>query len=251
MRNLLRILPLALAAALGTARAEIYELRTYRAADGKMPALLERFRAHTTKLFEKHGMKNVGYWMPLDPENGGDRTLIYLLAHEDREAARKSWQAFGADPDWRAAAAASEADGKLLAGPPESVFLRTTDFSPPVPEPGEKADRVFELRTYTTPEGKLDDLHARFRDHTMELFEKHGMTNIAYFQPLDDQPGAAVTLIYFLAHPSQQAGLEAFGNFRADPAWIEAKAASERDGSLTAPDGVKSLYLKSTDFSPL
>lgn len=230
-----------------------YELRIYTAAPGKLSDLLARFRDHTCKLFEKHGMENIGYWVPVDAENGSETTLYYIIAHKSREAAKASFAAFGKDPEWQAARAASEANGKLLAKAPESIFLNVTDYSPVIKTGPGSADRVFELRIYQTNEGKLDSLHSRFRDHTMKLFTKHGMTHIGYWSPADADKGSANTLIYFLAHPSKEAGLAAFTAFRADPAWIAAKAESEKNGPLTLPppDGVKSIYMKATDFSPI
>jgi hypothetical protein len=105
----------------------IFELRTYTAAPGKLEALQARFRDHTLALFEKHGMTNVGYWVPSDPP-GSENTLIYLLAHESREAAARSWEAFRNDPAWTAARDASEVDGRLIISL-ESVYLEPTDFS--------------------------------------------------------------------------------------------------------------------------
>jgi len=107
---------------------KVYEMRTYTAADGKFDAVNARFRDHTLKLFEKHGMKNVGYWTPSEGPLVGT-TLIYILEHESRDAARKSWAAFSADPDWQKAKAASEANGRIVAKA-ESVFLTATDYSP-------------------------------------------------------------------------------------------------------------------------
>jgi hypothetical protein len=104
----------------------IYELRTYHVLPGRMPAMLKRFREHTTALFEKHGMENVGYWTPVGKE--GETRLIYVLAHNGPEAAKKSWQGFRDDPDWQKARDASEADGKIVEKV-ESVFLKPTDFS--------------------------------------------------------------------------------------------------------------------------
>ncbi len=228
----------------------VFELRIYTCNEGKLPTLLTRFRDHTCKLFEKHGMENIGYWVPVDKENGSDTTLIYVLGHKSREAAKASFAAFGKDPEWKAAAKASEVGGKILAKPPESIFMKATDYSPPVAISTSTAERTFELRTYVTNEGKLDALHARFRDHTMKLFSKQGMTHIAYWQPTDPDKGATNKLIYILAHPSKEAGLAAFTAFRADPDWIAAKAESEKDGPLTIQDGVKSIYMKPTDFSP-
>ena len=109
------------------APARVYELRTYTTYDGKLDALLARFRNHTTKLFEKHGMKNVGYWVPQDDPQKKN-TLIYIVSHESREAAKKSWDAFRNDPEWIKARDASEAAGKINQKV-ESVFLDPTDFS--------------------------------------------------------------------------------------------------------------------------
>ena len=106
-----------------------FELRTYHAAPGKLEALNARFRDHTCALFKKHGMEIVGFWIPADADKGATNTLVYLLAHKSREEAKKSWAAFGADPDWKKARAESEVNGKLTETV-ESVFLAATDYSP-------------------------------------------------------------------------------------------------------------------------
>ena len=111
----------------------VYELRTYTATPGNGAAVLARFRNHTTKLFEKHGMVNVAYWVPADEKDGAADKLIYLLAHKSREDAKKSFDSFGKDPDWTAARKASEekAGGPLTApNGVKSVFLKATDYSP-------------------------------------------------------------------------------------------------------------------------
>lgn len=108
-------------------RARVFEIRTYTTEPGKLPDLLKRFREHTTKLFEKHGMTNIGYWVPADEPRSQD-TLIYLLAHESRVAAKRSWDGFRADPEWNQAREASEASGKIVKKV-ESVFVNPTDFS--------------------------------------------------------------------------------------------------------------------------
>lgn len=234
------------------ADAPVFELRIYTTHEGKLPDLLKRFREHTCKLFEKHGITNVGYWVPLDKADGSENTLIYIVSHPSREAAKKNWAAFVKDPEWQAAARASEANGKIVAKI-QSVFMTTTPYSPELKLGTGSGPRVFEWRTYHTPEGKLADLHARFKNHTMALFGKHGMTNIAYWTPTDADKGAANTLIYILAHPSKEAGLKSFGDFRSDPGWVKAKAESEKNGPLTLPgvEGVKSVYMSATDFSPI
>jgi hypothetical protein len=108
--------------------ARVFELRTYTAAPGKMPALEARFRDHTLKLFDKHGLTVVGFWKPLDPK-AADEKLVYLLAFPSKEAADKAWKEFREDPDWLKAKDESEKDGKLTANV-ESVFLSPTDYSP-------------------------------------------------------------------------------------------------------------------------
>jgi len=106
----------------------IYELRTYTTEPGRLPALNKRFRDHTVKLFEKHGMRNEMYWTPTDPQLA-ENTLIYVISHESAEAAKKSWAAFQADPEWQKVKAASEADGKILTKV-TSVYMTPTDYSP-------------------------------------------------------------------------------------------------------------------------
>lgn len=240
------------AAPLPAAEGRVYEMRTYVTNEGRLDALLKRFRDHTCRLFEKHGMENIGYWVPVEKADGADNTLIYIIAHASRESAKAGWKAFGADPEWQAARKASEADGKILAKAPESVFLTTTPYSPEVKIGAGSQERVFELRLYTTPPGKLPALHARFQNHTMGLFTKHGMNHIAYWTPVDADKGADTKLIYILSHASKEAGLASFTAFRADPDWVKAKAESEKDGPLTvSPDGVKSIYMRAVDFSPI
>ena len=116
-------------------------------------------------------------------------------------------------------------------------------------KPSQSANRYFEMRTYHAPEGKLDALNARFRDHTTALFKKHGMENIGYWTPAERQPGAGNTLVYILAYPSKEAAEASWKAFRSDPEWIKAKDASERDGKLV--EKVDQLFMTPTDYSPI
>lgn len=243
---------LALAFAASAADTRLYEMRTYTAAPGKFEAMQARFRQHACRLFERHGMANLGYWTPLAEQDGAGARLIYVLAHPSREARERAWKAFLADPEWQAVSRATEAGGKLVEKI-EVRLLTATDYSPTLAPPGAGGPRVFELRTYTAAPGRLEALHARFRDHTLGLFEKHGIRNVAYWTPAAGEPGADDTLIYLVAHPSREAAREAFKNFGADPAWQQARRVSEEKagGSLTVPGGVKSVFLQATDYSPL
>ncbi|HKB37888.1 MAG TPA: family 16 glycoside hydrolase, partial [Gemmataceae bacterium] len=227
----------------------LYEMRVYYAAAGKLDALNARFRDHTLKLFEKHGMTNVGYFVPIG-DNKEDK-LVYFLAYPSKEAREKAWKAFTADPAWKQVQAESERDGKLVAGV-EQRFLTVTDYSPELKMA--KGDRVFELRTYTATKGNLGALDARFRDHTLKLFEKHGMTNVVYWHLAPDQEGADTTLVYLLAHESPEAAKKSFEAFRQDPDWIKVRTASEdkAGGLLTeGKNGVVSEFLEATDYSPV
>jgi hypothetical protein len=103
----------------------VYELRTYTANPGKLADLHKRFRDHTMRLFEKHGMKNIGYWVPLDKPD----TLVYIVAHKSREAARQSWAAFLSDPEWKQVAKESNKDGDLVKHV-DRQYLTPTDYSP-------------------------------------------------------------------------------------------------------------------------
>lgn len=110
------------------AKTRVFELRTYTCNEGKLDALNTRFRDHTMKIFKKHGMTNIGYWVPQDgPQHSN--TLIYIIAHESREAAKKSWDDFRTDPEWQKAQKESEVNGKLTTKV-ESVFMDPTDYSP-------------------------------------------------------------------------------------------------------------------------
>jgi hypothetical protein len=118
-------------AASGQSAMTVYELRIYHTYEGKLDDLLRRFRDHTTKLFEKHGIKNVAYWTPTDEPLKG-KTLAYVLEHPSREAATANWKAFSADPEWQSVRDKSEANGKIVEKI-DSTFLVMTDFSPKLP----------------------------------------------------------------------------------------------------------------------
>jgi hypothetical protein len=106
----------------------VYELRTYTAPEGKLGDLDKRFRDHTMRIFKNHAMESVGYWHPQDaPDNAN--TLIYIIAHKNREAAKASWAAFQADPEWQKVSAESQVNGRIVSKV-VSVFMDPTDYSP-------------------------------------------------------------------------------------------------------------------------
>ncbi len=108
--------------------AGVFELRIYHAAPGKLPELEARFRDHTIKIFDRHGLKSVAYWTPMD-EPDKSNTLIYILQHPSREAATANWKSFQDDPEWKSVREKSEANGKLVEKV-DSTYMELTDFSP-------------------------------------------------------------------------------------------------------------------------
>jgi hypothetical protein len=229
---------------MSAAETPVLELRIYTCEPGRLEALHKRFREHTTKLFEKHGMKNVAYWTPTDEPHSKD-TLIYIVQHESRDAAKKSWDAFRADPEWVRVREESERDGKILAKPPEAVFMTATDYSPET-GPASK-DTVYELRVYTAPEGRLDALHDRFRKHTDTLFAAHGMKSTGYWAPTDE-PKSKNQLYYVLEHKDRAAAKASWQAFLSDPQWKAVAAETEAQGRLVAK--VEATFMQATDYSP-
>jgi hypothetical protein len=112
----------------------------------------------------------------------------------------------------------------------------------------QSGERVFELRTYTTLPGRLDALHARFADHTMRIFEKHGMTNIGYFSPRDS-PLSDNTLIYLLAHDSRDAADASWAAFIDDPEWQRVAEESQSDGQII--EKLDRVFLDATSYSQM
>lgn len=227
--------------------AEVFELRTYTVHDGKLDALNSRFRDHTVKLFRKHGMESVGYWVPAD-EPTASNTLIYVLRHSSREAARKSWAAFIADPEWKQVYQASREQGPIVKKV-ESVFMEATDYSPEYSGEASGDAATFELRIYKTEPGKLANLDQRFRDHTIRIFNRFGMTSVAYWHPTDE-PDSENTLIYILKHDSREAAKESWRQFIADAEWKKVAEESQQAGRILK-ERPSAIFLKATDYSAI
>ena len=230
----------------GKPSSKLYEVRIYYPTPGKYAEIVDRFRQYTTKIFEKHGMENIGYWTPTDTAR---KELIYILAYPNREARDASWKAFGNDPEWKAVVAKTEANGKLV-DHVDQIFMTESDFSPAINTQKKSPARTFELRTYTATPGNLANLQTRFREHTMKLFSQYGMTNIGYWIT-EEKEGVQPRLLYILAHPSEAEGKRHFEEFRKDPNWIKVKEESEKVGGGSLTTKVESVYMKPTDYSPM
>ena len=129
-----------------------------------------------------------------------------------------------------------------------AVFAAGALAGPYLGVAAQSSAKVYELRTYTAPEGKLADLHKRFREHTLRIFEKHGMTNVIYLAPLDE-PLKDTTLVYLLAHQSREAAKASWDAFRNDPEWKKVSSESQMNGPIVTK--VESVFLQATDYSPM
>lgn len=222
-----------------------FEMRQYTVHEGKMQDLIARFDNHTLDLFEKHGIENVAYLLPTN-ENAG--FLTFILAYPDKESRDKYWQAFANDPEWQKVHKESEANGPLVKKVDQTFMTVAPQLSPDGINMENTGNRVFELRTYTMYPGRVENINARFRDHTRALFEKHGMTNMVYWFS-EAKEGQQSKLVYLLAHESEASGKASFSNFGQDPAWVSARDASESDGKIV--EKVESVYFNPLSFSPL
>ena len=226
----------------------LYELRIYQASEGRFQHLIKRFREHTDRIFKKHGLKALGYWIPTDGSVKKRRKFVYLLQHPSRYEAYRNWTNFFNDKEWERVMDKPEFQG-LLSEKPTSIFLSLNDYSVAARNDIEKPGGSFELCTDVVNPGKLPMLNARFRKHTTSLFNQHGIQNVSYWTPFD-QPDSKDTLIYLVHHANRkQADLnwEAFGQ---DPEWKKVARESQIQGKLLARPPER-LYLKALDFSPL
>ena len=220
-----------------------FELRIYYAPAGKLDALIARFANNTTRIFEKHGMQNIGYWVPIDNKTN---SLYYILAFPTKQARDESWKNFGNDPEWKKVASESEKNGKLVDSV-KSVFMTATDILPyTIDKAPAGKGRTFELRTYYCFPGKFPNIVKRFSDHTTKLFEKHGIENIAYFSS-DAADSKEPFLVYMIANKNEVEHKKEWDEFRTDPEWIKVKEESEKDGKIV--EKVESVYLKPLPFS--
>jgi hypothetical protein len=222
-----------------------FEMRIYYCHPGRLDALIQRFTNHTTKIFEKHGMTNVGYWIPT---NNTDNALYYILAYPSKADRDSSWKHFSSDPEWKTVSKKSEQTGKIVAKV-TSVFMNATDFSPKIKPSGGAIDQVFELRTYSQLPGRNPAILARFKDHTMKLFKQHGMKNIAYFTTIEKDPAVQSKLVYLVSHSSEEEAKSNWSGFGNDPKWKKVAADSEKDGKII--EKIESVYMKPTSFSTI
>jgi len=214
----------------------LYESRIYSAVPGKLPAVNDRFAKHTMGFFKKHGIGMLGFWTD---EIGTSNRLTYILTFDSMADREKKWTAFQADPGWHQVRSETEAGGPIV-DHVVNAFMRLTPYSP---QPQMRSN-IQELRIYDAMPGKMQSLHDRFANHTMGLFEKHGMANIGYWT---ETFGTSNRLVYMLGYPSLADREKSWAAFAADPDWQNARAESEKDGPLVAK--LSNIILRPTAYS--
>ena len=222
-----------------------YEMRTHHSPEGKRTDMIKRFQDHTLKLFAKNGIENVAYFIPTDEKNN---TLTFILAYPDQESRDVLWNKFVSDPEWQKAQKASEANGPLVSKVDQVFMTDALELTAEISKLSPQESKIFELRTYHCFPGKLEAINDRFRDHTRELFEKHGMLNVIYWYTVE-KDGAQPKLVYLLAHKDEATAKASFTAFGSDPEWIKVRDASEENGKIV--EKVVSVYLKALPFSPI
>jgi hypothetical protein len=215
----------------------LYESRVYLTVPGRLPALNDRFAKHTMEFFRKHGIGMLGFWTD---EIGMSNRLTYILVFDSMADREKKWTSFQADPGWHKVRAETEASGPIVAQV-LNTFMRLTPYSP---QPQIKSN-IQELRIYDAVPGKLPALHDRFANHTMKLFAKHGIDNIAYWT---DDVGTSNRLVYLLGYSDLGAREKSWARFTADADWQQARAESEKNGPLVRVS--QHCILRPTPYSP-
>jgi hypothetical protein len=219
-----------------------FEMRTYTVHEGKMPDLIKRFQNHTRTLFSKHGIENVAYLLS---EEQPEKQLTFIIGYPSASERDIRWNNFANDPEWKAVAAASEANGKIVQKV-DQVFMEWAKGlnSRKISRPS----GIFQLRTYHLLPGRLDAIQSRFRDHTQAFFEKQGLSNYPYWLTVE-KDGAQPKLVYFIGHQSKEEFNAAFGRFVADPEWIKVRDASEASGKIV--EKIDALFYTALPFSPM
>lgn len=230
------------ASAQQTIKSAYFEMRTYTVHDGKMPDLIRRFQNHTQTLFTKHGIENIAYFLS---EEAPEKQLTFILGYPSLSERDIRWANFANDPEWKAVAKASEANGPLVQNVDQVFMVWAKDLN------SRKVSRpsgIFQLRTYHLFPGKVDAIQTRFREHTQALFEKQGLSNYPYWITVEKE-GVQSKLVYLLGHQGKVEFNAAFDRFRVDPDWIQARDASEMPGKIV--EKVDTKFYLALPFSPM
>jgi len=214
----------------------LYELRTYEAMPGKLPALNTHLKV-AADLFKSHELDVLGFWTD---EFGASLQVTYMWMYKTFEDRQKKVAAFASDSAWQQQVAQETEQAGVVVARTHNTMLQLTPYSP---EPQIKT-KVQEWRIYDAVPGRLPDLHNRFANHTLGLFEKHGISNIGYWTEVF---GTSNRLVYMLGYPSLGDREKSWKGFMKDPDWQKARAESERTGPLVTK--VYNRILRPTAYS--
>ena len=220
----------------------VYELRIYAAAEDRLGHLIKRFREHTDRLFRKHKMEPIGYWLPTDGTAKEKRRFVYILKHPSRYAAYKNWNGFTHDPEWKRSVLEQPEFQRLLSERPESIFLTPKQFrnaSTRSTKPG-----IYELRIHTAANGQLVTLQKSHREQVVGLHLKYGIRDIGSWFAYD-RPESENTLYTLLCHTTRKQADLNWKALESDPTW-------KKGGTIgKLIQKTERLYLKPLEFSPL
>lgn len=245
MRILFAIVLLALASIPAkSAESPYFELRVYDVTTNKLAGVLERFRDAVEPIRRKHGINTVGYWT--SSTTNGEK-FVYLMTGANRAAFQKSEMEFGADPDFKAAYAASNQKHGKTVDKITSTTLAAEDakldFAP------SPTARAFDLRFYSINPGKLAAFQARWRDHAVPIYERHHLHSIGWWVAEQKDSEGHEVFVCLLAGESIPAIQKSIAEFHQDEEWQLTERNTEKDGKLRS--GVTAFKMTPTDFSPL
>ena len=227
MKNVLTILLFFLACVAYSQKPDstIYELRIYKAAEGKRDQLTNMIQNSAEKMFEKHGMGVIGFWTDADSSR-----VIFIIAHKNKMGMENSWKDFYSDPAWPSLKANLSNEGPVTVSI-KSIPMEGADILPKMETINPSTPHRDELRIYTCYPDRLPNLINRFRAKTNSLFAKHQMYGIAYWKTIEVN-GKQPQLIYILRHKDKEGQVANWKEFRADPEWIAFKDETEKDGKI-------------------
>ena len=228
----------------GTAVPNYHELRIYTVASNKMDALIERFRDTVEPVRRRHGITTIGYWSAPGTTNGG--TFVYLMAATNKEELRKQEQAFGADAQFKAGYAASNAKhgqtvDQIVTLPLAVDGATKFDFK------SAKCARAFDLRLYSVPPGRLDAFRNRWRDFAVPIYERHGLHSVGWWVAEKKDADGNNQFICLLAAESLPAIQISIADFHQDAEWQRIEKATESHGKLRS--GVTAYKLTPTGIA--
>ncbi|HXT38449.1 MAG TPA: NIPSNAP family protein [Candidatus Angelobacter sp.] len=229
-----------------SAAAAYHELRLYTVTSNKLDGALERFRDTVEPLRRKHGIRTVGYWTAPGTTNGG--TFAYLMAAASKEELQKQEQDFGADPQFKAGYAASNQKHGQTVDKIESLPL-TVDATAKFDFGASAKPRVFDLRIYSVPLGKLEAFRNRWRDHAVPIYERHGLHSIGWWVAERQDTNGHDQFVVLLAGESVEAIQKTIAAFHQDAEWQRVEKDTEREGRLRS--SVTAYKLTPVDFSTL